>query len=107
MLKKRGLRFVYFSTKVAISLYLANCGVVRYFFLAVVDVQANYLTGRAFQYTSLIGVQVSSESKIFLQAEFLARKSRAEKKGGVSVCGDWPTIGVGNRRERGEEEKCI
>ncbi len=30
----------------------------RYFFLAVVDVQANYLTGRAFQYTTLTSVQV-------------------------------------------------
>ena len=63
--QKEGLEVCLFFDESRHSLYLANCGVIRYFFLAVVDVQANYLTGRAFQYTSLIGVQVSSESNRF------------------------------------------
>ena len=33
---------------------------IRYFFLAVVDVEANYLVHRAFHYTSLTSVQVLS-----------------------------------------------
>lgn len=33
---------------------------IRYFFLAVVDVEANYLLHRAFHYTTLTSVQVSS-----------------------------------------------
>ena len=32
---------------------------IRYFFLAVVDVEANYLMHRAFHYTTLTSVQVS------------------------------------------------
>jgi len=41
---------------------------LRYFFLAAVDTQAKYLVSRAFQYTSLVGVQVSSVTRLSAEA---------------------------------------
>lgn len=34
----------------------------KYFFLAVIDVEANYLVVKAFQYTSLTSIQVSGDT---------------------------------------------
>ena len=40
---------------------------IRYFFLAVVDVEANYLIHRAFHYTTLTSVQVSTDLSLIIQ----------------------------------------
>lgn len=39
---------------------------LRYFVLGIIDAQANYLTNKAFQYTTLTGVQVSEISAVYI-----------------------------------------
>ena len=46
------------KTGESIKIILRRRG-LRYFMLALVDVEANYLTHRALQYTTLTGVQVN------------------------------------------------
>ena len=46
---------------------------LRYFFLAVVDVESNYLTHRAFQYTTLTSIEVRLNSTLFLSSYPLVR----------------------------------
>ena len=69
---------------------------LRYFFLAVADVEANYLMHRAFHYTTLTSVQVShlnvSFSLVITTLQMFAGIYRGFA--GILACGDFKFTGI-------------